>query len=181
MVKSRQSDVSCRVTLVMAACLSASPLLATSSFVSRSEYLDLMEAAVSAYSDEHMASYVEDTEKNGVQEHGFPRLTANLGFLAANGRLPAKRETFKRMMSLAYRAFAVKQILELSSPGYFSEGDEIGHFLLKHSVGSKPDGSEVDVPVNYADYYFLEALHRFLKPSTVRRSKADISALFGIH
>ena len=35
---------------------------------------------------------------------------------------------------------------------------ENGGFLLKHSVGSLPGGTEVDVPVSYADYYFLEAL-----------------------
>ncbi|MBQ9741542.1 MAG: glucuronyl hydrolase, partial [Kiritimatiellae bacterium] len=59
-----------------------------------------------------------------------------------------------------YRKFAVKQLLSLASPAYFSEGDEIGHFLLKHGVGSKPRGSEVDTPLNYGDYYFLEALVR---------------------
>ena len=61
----------------------------------------------------------------------------------------------------AYRAFAVKQMLSLASPAYFSEGDEIGHFLLKHGVGHKPGGGEVDAPLNYGDYYFLEALLRF--------------------
>ena len=31
-------------------------------------------------------------------------------------------------------------------------------FLLLHSVGSGNSNSEVDVPIIYADYYFLEAL-----------------------
>lgn len=35
-----------------------------------------------------------------------------------------------------------------------------GGFLLKHSVGNLPGGSEIDVPLPYADYYFLEALYR---------------------
>ena len=61
----------------------------------------------------------------------------------------------------AYRAFAAKQLLSLASSAYFSEGDEIGHWLLKHGVGHKPDGSEVDTPLDYGDYYFLEALLRF--------------------
>ena len=63
----------------------------------------------------------------------------------------------------AYRDFAVKQLLALASPAYFSEGGEIGHFLLKHGVGAKPMDSEVDTPLNYGDYYFLEALLRFRK------------------
>ena len=60
----------------------------------------------------------------------------------------------------AYRAFAVKQLRSLASPDYFSVGDEIGHFLLKHGVGNKPGKSEIDTPLNYGDYYFLEALLR---------------------
>lgn len=59
-----------------------------------------------------------------------------------------------------YRSFAVKQLLSLASPAYFSEGDEIGHFLLKHGVGHKPGDSEIDTPLDYGDYYFLEALVR---------------------
>lgn len=67
------------------------------------------------------------------------------------------------MKGESYRDFAVKQLLALASPAYFSEGDEIGHFLLKHGVGAKPKDSEVDTPLNYGDYYFLEALLRFRK------------------
>ena len=36
-------------------------------------------------------------------------------------------------------------------------------FILLHSTGNKPAGSEVDVPINYADYYYLEALLRSKK------------------
>ena len=61
-----------------------------------------------------------------------------------------------------YRAFAVKQLLSLASPAYFSEGGEIGHWLLKHGVGHKP-ATEIDTPLDYGDYYFLEALVRFSK------------------
>ena len=62
-----------------------------------------------------------------------------------------------------YRNFAAKQLLSLASPAYFSEGDEIGHFILKHGVGFKPGNSEIDTPLNYGDYYFLEALMRVKK------------------
>ncbi|HVX28719.1 MAG TPA: hypothetical protein VHB70_20385, partial [Parafilimonas sp.] len=36
-------------------------------------------------------------------------------------------------------------------------------FILLHSTGSKPVNSEVDVPLIYADYYYLEALLRMKK------------------
>ena len=74
--------------------------------VSKSEYLDLMEAAVLAYSDEDVESYIMDVEREGVQEHGFPRLAANIGILVAKGRIPEKRETFRRMMSISCREAA---------------------------------------------------------------------------
>ena len=40
-------------------------------------------------------------------------------------------------------------------------GYERERSILKHSVGALPDKSEVDVPLTYADYYFLEALLRY--------------------
>jgi len=48
----------------------------------------------------------------------------------------------------------------LSSEAYFNNKGTNGGFLLSHSTGSKPTGSEIDVPLIYADYYFLEALKR---------------------
>ena len=48
----------------------------------------------------------------------------------------------------------------LSTPAYRAAVGENGGFLLMHSVGSIPHGSSIDVPLNYADYYLLEALLR---------------------
>ncbi len=59
-----------------------------------------------------------------------------------------------------YTAFAEQQLRSLASPAYLAEPGTNGGFLLKHSTGHKPKNSEVDVPINYADYYFLEALLR---------------------
>lgn len=59
-----------------------------------------------------------------------------------------------------YKQWGDKIMASLSSPAYRAAIGENGNFLLKHSVGSIPHGSEVDVPLNYADYYFLEALKR---------------------
>lgn len=56
--------------------------------------------------------------------------------------------------------FANKIMLSLSSSDYLAEVETNKGFLLKHSVGSMPHDVEIDVPLNYADYYFLEALYR---------------------
>lgn len=57
---------------------------------------------------------------------------------------------------------AAKKILKsLSTAKYQNKPGENGGFILKHSVGSIPHQSEVDVPLTYADYYFLEALMRY--------------------
>jgi len=60
-----------------------------------------------------------------------------------------------------YIAVAKKILQSLSSDSYRNKPGESGGFILKHSVGSLPGNSEVDVPLTYADYYFLEALLRY--------------------
>lgn len=59
-----------------------------------------------------------------------------------------------------YKQKADKMIESLSTPAYRAKVGENGGFILMHSVGSIPHGGNIDVPLNYADYYFLEALIR---------------------
>lgn len=59
-----------------------------------------------------------------------------------------------------YKETADKIVASLSSPSYRALLGTNGNFMLMHSVGSIPHGHEIDVPLNYADYYFLEALLR---------------------
>ena len=71
----------------------------------------------------------------------------------------------------SYKAGADKMIESLSTEAYRAKVGENGGFLLMHSVGSLPHSllnieagrvhdHNIDVPLNYADYYFLEALIR---------------------
>ena len=60
-------------------------------------------------------------------------------------------------------AMAERQLRALSSNEYLAAEGECGGFILKHSTGNKPGNSEVDAPLSYADYYFLEALVRINK------------------
>ena len=69
-----------------------------------------------------------------------------------------------------YKEKADKMIESLSSPAFRAEPGTNGGFILMHSVGSlphsvinirtNPNAHNIDVPLNYADYYFLEALIR---------------------
>ena len=72
----------------------------TAAAVTKSKYLDVVEMAVGAYSPDHIASYLKDIREKGIQEHGFPRLTSNLGLLIAAGRRtsPEDKAIFKEMM-----------------------------------------------------------------------------------
>jgi len=56
---------------------------------------------------------------------------------------------------------AERQMRSLSSAPYRAVLGENGGFLLQHGVGQKQINAEVDQPLVYADYYFLEALLRF--------------------
>lgn len=58
-----------------------------------------------------------------------------------------------------YRDYA-DSILDSLTAGYTMKPEEGKGFLLAHSTGHHPAGSEIDVPIVYADYYYLEALKR---------------------
>ena len=60
-----------------------------------------------------------------------------------------------------YLTVAKTQLRTLCSSTYLAKVGEQGGFLLKHSVGSTPHGTEIDVPLTYADYYFVEAMLRY--------------------
>jgi rhamnogalacturonyl hydrolase YesR len=58
-----------------------------------------------------------------------------------------------------YTQSANKIIRSLTNNYRSPVGDNKG-FILLHSTGNKPSNSEIDVPISYADYYYLEALLR---------------------
>lgn len=62
--------------------------------------MDVAERVVGAYSKERIERYTESVKQNGLAEHGFPRLTVNLGILVANGKKLEYKEMFFEMMEL---------------------------------------------------------------------------------
>ena len=67
----------------------------------KEHYLDLMEKIVGAYSREHIEEYFDRVKREGITEHGFPRLCADLGILIANGRRTPASDLFPAMMTYA--------------------------------------------------------------------------------
>lgn len=69
-----------------------------------------------------------------------------------------------------YLKVAETQIRNLASPLYRAEAGTNANFVLMHSVGSIPSDSEVDVPLTYADYYFIEAMMRYRNLNIMKRN-----------
>jgi hypothetical protein len=72
--------------------------------------------------------------------------------------------------------FAAAQLKSLSAAPYLADAGSNAGFLLRHSTGNLPEGSEIDVPLIYADYYFLEALLRYraLKSGIQRKNLSEV-------
>ncbi len=115
----------------------------------------------------HIANYLISTE--GVSENSIPYWD----FEAPNIPNEPKDASAAAVISSALfelygytkdgdHLSVAKEIMNaLISDQYFASVGENGGFLLKHSTGSKPYKSEIDVPLVYADYYFLESLIKY--------------------
>lgn len=108
----------------------------------KERYIDLIEKVFTAYTDEHIKEYTDDVFENGIREHGYPRLVANLGILVAHGRKTNMKNDLKKMMDFCCENipcamekwgdkgevgndFSVKEIvlsiLEIEKSGIFSK------------------------------------------------------------
>ena len=65
-------------------------------------------------------------------------------------------------LSQRYFDYGETLLMALSSDAYLAKKGENGGFILMHATGHLPANSEIDVPLNYGDYYYLEAIRRYL-------------------
>lgn len=94
-----------------------------------------------------------------AEDRSYPELRdASAGAIMASAFAQLSLITEDPEAAAAYKAMAEKQVRTLASEEYLSAPGENCGFILKHSVGNIPGGTEIDVPLTYADYYFLEAL-----------------------
>lgn len=85
---------------------------------------------------------------------------ASAAAINCSGLLELSQYVSEERAKKYYKA-AEKILQTLSSPAYTAEEGTNGGFILKHSVGNIPSGTEVDMPLTYADYYYVEALCRY--------------------
>ena len=85
---------------------------------------------------------------------------ASAAAIVASGLLELSNYTTDINLKEEYRTKAKKMIESLSA--HYQSHDTNSAFLL-HATGHKPAGSEIDSSINYADYYYLQALLRLQK------------------
>ena len=90
-----------------------------------------MEKALSAYSDEHIKRYFDEVREVGLTEHGFPRLTSNIGILISQGIRTDLLPIFLQMME-----FCCKTIPTVKAANDFSVREIINCLLAVEQSGA---------------------------------------------
>lgn len=85
---------------------------------------------------------------------------ASAGAVMAAAFMELYKYTGKEKAKTYYNA-GETMIRSLSAAPYNAAPGTNGGFILQHSVGHIPQGTEVDVPLTYADYYYVEAMKRY--------------------
>lgn len=106
-------------------------------------YLDIMEKALSAYTDEHIAEYIAEVRRDGLLEHSFPRLGANIGILMAHGRRLELKSTFVEIINLCLYGFA--HPINKSKAGNDFAVREVCHALLELERTNVIDHEQLEI------------------------------------
>ena len=110
-----------------------------------------------ALSDDYIPTWDFDAPANDPKDASAAAICASALY---------ELSTFTTQYTLQYRDFADKIIASLASDKYMDTDNDKKFFLLKHSTGNKPKNDEIDTPIIYADYYFLESIVRRNKIKT---------------
>src|SRR5690606_21496354 len=95
-------------------------------------------------------------------DYNAPRIPNELRDASAASITASALLELNRYSEADYYTSAEKILRNLSTGKYKAKPGSNNNFLLKHSVGSIPHNAEIDVPLIYADYYFIEALIRLI-------------------
>lgn len=121
------------------------------------KYLDFLRKITDVYLKDLPEDYIPYWDFSDPDIPDAPR-DASAAAIVASGLLEASA-FLEGEKGDEYWNAAVNMLKSLSSPAYQS-GESKPSFLL-HSTGHRPDGSEIDASIIYADYYYMEALLRY--------------------
>ncbi|KAB1068060.1 glucuronyl hydrolase [Tamlana haliotis] len=99
--------------------------------------------------------YIPYWDYDATSSEKIPR-DASAAAVVASALLELQK--FDKENKSQYLEYSEVVLRNLSSKAYLAKQGENGNFLLMHSVGNFHENNETDAPLNYADYYFLEAL-----------------------
>lgn len=97
---------------------------------------------------------------------------ASAASLIACGMLELSDQIKGTALKGKYTNAAKKLMTKLETKEYYS-GDT-NQALILHATGHLPNKSEIDVPIIYADYYFMEALVRLNKITDSKKEKLAV-------
>lgn len=120
------------------------------------KYLDFAQKVADVYLERLPTDYIPYWDFNAPDIPEAPR-DASAASVVASALLELSGYC-KEEAATRYQLAAVKMLQELSTENYRS-GKQTSSFLL-HSTGHWPNGTEIDVPIIYGDYYYIEALLR---------------------
>ncbi|WP_410795603.1 glycoside hydrolase family 88 protein [Parabacteroides sp. FAFU027] len=126
----------------------------------KQEFLDFAQKVTEPYISRLPNDYIPYWDFNAPD---IPKAAkdASAAAVVASALLELSGYVKEQQQAKRYKYFAMKMIVSLSSDKYLS-GNLKPSFLL-HSTGHWPNKSEIDYSINYADYYYIEALTRLKK------------------
>lgn len=123
-------------------------------------FLDFAQKVSDVYLKELPADLIPYWDFNDPAIPNAPR-DASAAAVVASALLELSTFTEDKTKAKIYRKKAEQMLTSLSSAKYQSR--ENNSAFLLHSTGHKPNGSEIDAAIIYADYYYIEALLRLKK------------------
>ena len=124
------------------------------------KFLHITEKVTDIYLKRLPADYVPYWDFDAPNIPDEPK-DASAASIVASALLELSELEDDPIKSHEYKESAVKMLTSLSSDEY--QSGEVNSAFLLRSVGHKPNGSEVNASIDYADYYYIEALIRLKK------------------
>ena len=124
------------------------------------EFLDFAQKVTDVYLKNLPADLIPYWDFNAPNIPNAPR-DASAAAVTASALLDLSTFVKDPAKKTLYFEKAKAMLAELSTPRYQS-GDTNSAILL-HSTGHHPNGTEIDASINYADYYYVEALMKLKK------------------